>query len=134
MTVRDRPQADVAVDLFTDWLVRYGSAMAAGDAPAVGRLFRQDGHWRDILSFTWAYRTFTGPAEIEPALLDTLTGARPRDFRVAADRMAPRIVRRSARTVVEGFFDFDTGLGRNTGFPAASSTTPTRTAPGSGCS
>jgi cation diffusion facilitator CzcD-associated flavoprotein CzcO len=116
MTLVDRPQADVAVDVFTGWLARYGAAMQAEDAASVAGLFRADGYWRDVLSFTGGYRTFTGPAEIEKALRAGLADARPTAFRVAPDRMAPRIIRRSARTVVEGFFDFDTRIGRGTGF------------------
>ena len=60
MTLVDRPQADIAVDVFTGWLDRYGAAMQGGDVASVAGLFRADGYWRDVLSFTGSYRTFHG--------------------------------------------------------------------------
>ena len=35
---------------------------------------------------------------------------------MAEERTPPRLIRRSARTVIEPYFDFDTDLGRGTGF------------------
>ena len=40
----------------------------------------------------------------------------PRNFRVSTGRTAPRVVKRSARPLVEAYFDFDTRLGSGTGF------------------
>jgi len=75
-----------------------------------------DSYWKDILSFTWAYRTFSGVDQIEKQWSDVTVSAQPRDIRPASGRTPPRLVRRSANDVVEGFFDFDTHVGHGTGF------------------
>jgi len=107
---------DLASEVFSHWLDTFGTALQRGEAGAVAEHFIEDGYWRDILSFTWDYRTFSGRAEIESAVRAAHGQVRPRELRLAHDRMAPRLLRRSARTVVEGYFDFDTEVGRGTGF------------------
>jgi cation diffusion facilitator CzcD-associated flavoprotein CzcO len=112
--VTDTPVA--AADVLAAWLSRVEAALSSGDSDAVAALFTSDGYWRDILTFTWKYKTFAGPADIAAGLLATLEAVRPRSIRPAPERTAPRIVRRSARNLVEAYFDFDTEVGRATGF------------------
>jgi cation diffusion facilitator CzcD-associated flavoprotein CzcO len=109
-------EAVAATDMFAQWVERFGAALEAHDSAAAASHFRPDGYWRDILSFTWAYRTFTGPSVIEKTMLSTMQRVGPRDLRVAGDRVGPKVIRRSGRTVLEGYFDFTTDLGRGTGF------------------
>ena len=119
MTVVDSTtitDSEVAHAVFSHWLQSFGAALDSRDPAQVTRHWAEDGHWRDILSFTGDYRTFSGPSAIEQALTQSLVVAKPHSLRAAAGRMAPRKMRRSARDVVEGFFDFDTELGRGSGF------------------
>jgi hypothetical protein len=116
MSVLDETTTDLANVVFTTWLDCYGAAHEAADPARVSQHFVEDGYWRDILAFTWDYRTFCGRAEIETAVAERLAITRPRAFRVAPGRTPPRQVRRSRRQVVEGYFDFDTDAGRCTGF------------------
>jgi len=116
MTVVEIATTDLAVEVFSHWVASYGAALESGDAASAASQFAEDGYWRDILAFTWDYRTFAGRVDIERGLDARLTAVKPRAFRVARDRIAPRQVRRSGRTVVEGYFDFDTEVGRGTGF------------------
>jgi len=108
--------ADLATEVFDDWLARFGAALESGDAAEVARHFEVDGYWRDLLAFTWDYRTFSGREEIEAAFAEWLGRGQPRNVRRSPDRMAPRQVRRSARTVIEGYFDLDVASGRATAF------------------
>jgi len=116
MTMVDTDKAAHVQELFDDWVSTLGAALEGGDPGAVVALFSPDGYWKDILSFTWAYRTFAGPAEIEAAMAATLADVGIGDVRPARDRTPPRLVRRSARNVIEGYFDFTTTLGTGTGF------------------
>jgi len=101
---------------FQAWLDAFNAALDAGDAHQVTALFEDDGYWKDMLSFTWAYRTFCGARAIEAALTSTLPAVMPANARPAAGRTPPRQLRRAARPVIEGYFDFDTRFGRGTGF------------------
>lgn len=100
----------------TDWLSSLNQAWENLDPAEAAGLIEPDGYWKDIVSFTWAYRTFAGTEEIERGLKLTLDDVRPRNARIAPERTPPRLVRRSARTVIEAYFDFDTAVGRGTGF------------------
>ncbi|MEU7811990.1 NAD(P)/FAD-dependent oxidoreductase [Pseudonocardia sp. NPDC049154] len=100
----------------TEWLDALNTGWASQDPTAISALVEPDGYWKDIVAFTWAYRTFSGTAEIERGLKLTLDDVRPRNARIAQDRTPPRLVKRSARKVIEAYFDFDTEAGRGTGF------------------
>jgi len=115
-TLEDGLERDEAGAVVAAWLARFGAAVARRDAEGFGRLFAADGYWRDILSFTWEQRTFAGPAEIGAAFAATVAGAGAANVRPAAGRSAPRRLRRSGRTVIEAYFDFDTSVGTGAGF------------------
>jgi len=76
----------------------------------------EDGYWKDILALTWEYRLHEGLVEIVKGFEAAAPDFGPRAFRPSPDRVAPRVVRRSARQVIEAFFDFDTNVGQGTGF------------------
>jgi len=116
MEVVQAPSRSLAADVLSRWVGSLGAALASGDAAGAAGLFAADGYWRDILALGWSYRTFAGRAEIEGALRNTAAAARPRDFRLAPDRMPPRTVRRGGRDVIEGFVDFVTSAGKGTAF------------------
>jgi hypothetical protein len=99
-----------------DWLSALNRAWEKLDAAEAAALVEPDGYWKDIVSFTWAYRTFSGTEEIEHGLKLTLHETRPRNARISPDRTPPRLVKRSTRPVIEAYFDFDTAVGRGTGF------------------
>ncbi|MDV7355270.1 NAD(P)/FAD-dependent oxidoreductase [Rhodococcus oxybenzonivorans] len=105
-----------AVDVFATWLDHFGQLLENGSTQSIANEFETEGHWKDILSFTWSYKTFSGRDQIEHALAATREASKPRNLRPAAGRQDARFVRRSARSVIEGYFDFDTDLGQGTGF------------------
>ncbi|MGW3472671.1 FAD-dependent oxidoreductase [Saccharopolyspora sp. NPDC000995] len=108
--------SDQLASVVSEWLDTLNSAWESQEPAEIAGLIEPDGYWKDIVAFTWAYRTFAGTEEIERALKLTLDDVRPRNARIAADRTAPRLVKRSARRVIEAYFDFDTSVGRGTGF------------------
>jgi len=105
-----------AATLFGNWLNSFGAALERGDVDGLVNFFADTGHWKDLLSFTWEHRTFSGPAPIRAAMEATLGRVQPRSVRVAPGRAAPRLRRRSGHDVLEGYFDFDTVYGRGTAF------------------
>jgi cation diffusion facilitator CzcD-associated flavoprotein CzcO len=105
-----------AAEVLAGWAAEFDAALRGGDFAAAAGLFLADGYWRDMLSFTWDYRTFAGPAEIERGLAESVRGVDPGDFRPAPGRMAPRVVRRAGNDLIEGYLDFTTRFGRGTAF------------------
>lgn len=101
-------------ELAQDWVGRFDRALADGDARAASELFLPGGHWRDIVSFTWHLRTFSGIARIEAAFNDTLPTVLPRDVRLRPSP-APRLVHRGGVESVEAFLDFRTLYGSGEG-------------------
>ena len=96
-----------------------GTGLGGGDKGCgrfSARCSRENGYWRDILSFSWERPTFAGREAIEDGFVATVALADPRNLRVAAARTAPRFARRSGRNVIEGWFDFDTAVGSGAGF------------------
>ena len=97
------------------WLQDFGAALARSDSAAAAGLFLPDGHWRDLVAFTWHLKTFTGISQIEAALRETLTAARATAFQLNPDRAPPRHVRRAGVDAIEAFFSFETATGRCSG-------------------
>lgn len=99
----------------TEWLSAFEAALTRDDTKAAASLFLPDGHWRDLVSFTWHILTMNGSAEIASALDRTLPTTRPVNFRVAPDRVAPRLVTRAGTPTIEALIAFDTETGRASG-------------------
>jgi len=116
MTVMDRTLTSNAGEIFRSWLNAFGTVLKAGDANALAAKFSPDGSWKDFLSFTWEHRAFVGPATVQRAFTESLPLMHPHDVRPSTSRMAPRLLRRSGKNVLEGFFDFDTDVGRSSAF------------------
>ncbi|CAM3501475.1 NAD(P)/FAD-dependent oxidoreductase [Polaromonas hydrogenivorans] len=105
-----------AETIFTSWVERFGRTLEAGDVPALLQHFDTESYWKDFLSFSWEHRTFVGHSQIQAAFNDALHRFEPHSIVVSPGRTAPRITRRSAKSVLEGFFDFQTKFGRGTAF------------------
>jgi cation diffusion facilitator CzcD-associated flavoprotein CzcO len=120
ITVIDPPVGDEssfhAGMLFRTWLSEFGQALASGQLAALGECFLEHAYWRDILAFDWHFVTHSGREAIEAAFAEGIPRAHPRDVRIAAERTPPRTERRSAQSVVEAYFDFDTDVGRGSAF------------------
>ncbi len=86
------PRAAAAVAV---WLGAFEDALARRDAASAAGLFLPDGHWRDVLAFTWQLRTVSGAPSIEEALRRTLAETKPEGFRPHPGRTPPRKVVRA---------------------------------------
>jgi hypothetical protein len=99
----------------TAWLSAFDAALSRRDTRAAAALFLPDGHWRDLVSFTWHILTMNGAAEIAATLDRTLADVRPGQFRVAPGRVAPRVVTRAGVRTIEALLGFETATGRGSG-------------------
>ncbi len=95
----------------SDWLDRFGAALAAGSREALATLFAEECHWRDILAFGWDLRGSSGAGTIVERLLAGAVAAQPRDIVLAAGRTPPRRVRRAGTEAIEAIFTFETATG-----------------------
>jgi cation diffusion facilitator CzcD-associated flavoprotein CzcO len=116
MTAGEGDGASGIGEIFGTWLSRFGSALERQAVDELIGWFDDDCYWKDILAFTWGYRTFGQKPDISRALRATIADTKPTRVRPAANRVAPRLVRRSARLVIEAYLDFDTAIGSGTGF------------------
>ncbi len=110
--MQDTTDADT---LATIWLARFAAAMEQGDAEAVAAQFRPDGHWRDILAFTWDIRSLSGRPAIAAALAPKLAELAPFNFHLPPGRTPPRRVIRAGEPVIEVIFAFETLVGNCNG-------------------
>lgn len=99
----------------TGWLRAFEAAASANDVDGAVALFAADGHWRDLVAFTWHIETFSGADAIRTALERTLAKTRPRLFTIAEKRTAPRLVKRAGVDTIEAIITFETATGRSSG-------------------
>jgi putative flavoprotein involved in K+ transport len=107
--------SDTLAALANHWLARFEHALGSGDAATLAALFRADGHWRDVLAFSWRIRTVSGAQAIAAQLELEAPLARASGFRTDPERTAPRHATRAGAKCVEAIFRFDTAAGRGSG-------------------
>src|ERR671931_880673 len=107
--------SDTLAALANHWLARFEHALGSGDAAALAALFRSDGHWRDVLAFSWRIRTVSGAQAIAAQLELEAPLARASGFRTDPERTAPRHATRAGAKCIEAIFRFETALGRGSG-------------------
>ena len=93
------------------WFDAFSAYLSSGDAQSASQLFVHDAFWRDLLSLTWDFRTFSGLPTITKFLNDRLGSTKPRAFKLREDaylglqRPAPDLA------WINFFFDFETEVG-----------------------
>lgn len=97
-----------------EWFSGFARALEAKDAQDVARLMLDDAFWRDVLAFSWDFRTFEGDARIRQFLGDVLPNAgvsslRLSDQYLTVERPYPDLA------WIQGMFNFETSVGLNTG-------------------
>lgn len=113
-------------ELVEQWLGELDVALQSESRSSVASLFAADGHWRDLVAFTWSITPKHGAEEIA-ALMVTKQGAtKARGFAVAEGRTPPRRVQRAGVDVIEGVFRFETALGRGYGVVRLSAKQPSK--------
>ncbi len=101
-------ETSTPTDVMTGWLDAFGAALEAGDIDAAVELFGTESYWRDLVSFTWNIKTVEGRDGVRDMLEHTLADVAPSNFTIVGDA-------NEADGVVDGWFDFETGVGRGHG-------------------
>lgn len=101
---------------FSRWLEQFEAFVTNANSANAATVFSDDSYWKDLLAFTWEHRVFGGREEITRAMGAAAGAVKPRNFRPAEGRPAPKRRGRARREVIEGFFDFDTETGSGSGF------------------
>src|SRR5438477_3409783 len=99
----------------TDWLASFSQALANADGAALGQLFRDESHWRDVLALTWDIRTVSGLDAVVDGLVANAARANPKHWLIDARRTPPREVIRAGAKCIETIFRFETAVGRGSG-------------------
>ena len=102
-------------DRVTGWLGAFEIALAQGDRTALGHLFVEDSHWRDLFILTWTITPRNGRDEVISCLLKAQPVARARNFRIAEGRTSPRRVTRTGESVIEAIYQFETDIAHGFG-------------------
>ena len=102
-------------ELVEHWLAQLETALRSASRVSVASLFAPDGHWRDLLAFTWSLTPCQGAETIAASMVAKQGNAKAREFAIAPGRTPPRRVQRAGIAVVEGIFRFETEIGRGFG-------------------
>jgi cation diffusion facilitator CzcD-associated flavoprotein CzcO len=98
-----------------NWLAQFENALSEPGGGLLETLFHPDSHWRDVLAFTWDFRTVTGADAVLSELKAHAGRAEPAGFRIDPGRAAPRTVTRAGTNAIEAIFEFETAIGRGSG-------------------
>jgi len=90
------------------WLRRFSDALARGDATQAAAMFEADGFWRDLIAFTWNFKTLETRAAIEAMLHATLNATRPTGWQLLGDASLKD-------GVTEAWIRFETAAGSGRG-------------------
>jgi putative flavoprotein involved in K+ transport len=113
--VFERPVAQSEKELVEQWLDQLEAALRGSNEAAVASLFAADGHWRDLVAFTWSITPCQGSDDIAAMLMATQATAKASGFAIAEGRTAPRRVQRAGIDVIEAIFRFETEVARGFG-------------------
>ena len=113
--VIEKPGALSEREVVAQWLARLDRALQTKNRAALAELFARDGHYRDLLAFTWSITPRQGADEIAALLAEKQSSAGATAFAIAEGRTPPRRVQRAGLDVIEGIIQFETKLGRGFG-------------------
>ena len=102
-------------ELVGQWLSKLDTALQSASRASVASLFAPDGHWRDLLAFTWSITPCQGAENIGALMAAKQATAEAHAFAIAEGRTPPRRAHRAGIDVIEGIFQFETRIGRGFG-------------------
>ena len=75
----------------TVWLGAFETALDTSDRSGLTALFEADGHWRDVLAYTWHLTPRTGAEAIADGMLDRQPAVKAFGFEIDPNRTPPRL-------------------------------------------
>ncbi|QIG97082.1 MULTISPECIES: flavin-containing monooxygenase [unclassified Bradyrhizobium] len=98
-----------------NWLVQFEDALASPEDVLLKPLFHPDSYWRDVLALSWNIQTVNRAFAILEEMPAHARRSTPSNFRIDAERAAPRRVKRAGTDAIEAIFKFETAVGRGHG-------------------
>ena len=92
----------------TGWLNDFETALKTGNIDAVIALFGDECYWRDLVSFTWNYKTLEGKGQIADMLAATLGQVKPSNWKIIEDPTGDE-------AMTEAWITFETAVARGKG-------------------
>ena len=90
--------------LVAQWLGQFDVALQGANQAWLASLFASDGHWRDLLAFTWSITPSQGAETIAALMVARQPATRAGGFAIAEGRTPPRRVQRAGIDVIEAIF------------------------------
>ncbi|KAJ3901259.1 hypothetical protein F5879DRAFT_1011498 [Lentinula edodes] len=72
-------------EIVSKWFSAFAKLAEAGDVEGLISLFMSESYWRDVLAFTWDFRTFIGSDKIKQFLRDRLSASKAKMFKLRDD-------------------------------------------------
>src|SRR6476659_6225134 len=82
-------------ELIEQWLDRLDAALQSESRSSVSSLFAPDGHWRDLVAFTWSITPRQGADDIAALMVAKQGATGARGFAIAEGRTPPRRLARA---------------------------------------
>ncbi len=70
-------------DQVQQFLDSFGAALESGNVAAAREMFEDDCYWRDLVTFTWNFKTVEGKDQVEDMLKHQLATTKPSNWQVA---------------------------------------------------
>ncbi len=102
------PTPSAATQRAATWLKAFAAALAKNDAAGAAALFTEDCYWRDLVAFTWNFKTSEGRAAVADMLKAQLAAVAPSNWSVTGDAT-------ENDGVTEAWFTFETKTARGLG-------------------
>lgn len=96
--------------ILSDFLDRFGAALASENIEAATSLFQEDCYWRDLVTFTWNIKTLEGKDQVREMLKSQLKVTKPSNWAAAKGEDA---IETDGR--IEGWISFETEVARGIG-------------------
>jgi cation diffusion facilitator CzcD-associated flavoprotein CzcO len=97
------------------WMSAFAQSLARQDAAAIGRLFRADGHWRNLCGISWQIATFSGSRKLADQLCRRAREVTATAFELDPELLSPRSGVLAGQDVIEAIFRFNTVNGPGVG-------------------
>lgn len=91
------------------WIEKLSTALSSNTPTEAAQLFEEEGHWRDLVAFTWNIKTLSGRAAIRDMIAATQATATPSNWRLEEDAT-------EANGVVEAWISFETKVAKGRGY------------------
>lgn len=110
------PEGIDANAIASDWLDAFSKAAGEGDVDGIIGMFLPDCYWRDILAFTWDFRTFQGSTRVETFLRDRLPSVNLHDVVLQTLPIGPHLLEPYPDVAwIQALFQFSTNIGQGSG-------------------